>query len=98
MEEAGQKNTKVRQRLHIFGQVQGVGFRYRAEHSANALGVTGWVRNCWDDTVEMEAQGTLEQINMMLSMVNQGTYVFIDRIDRKEIPLEEYEIGFRVRG
>lgn len=98
MEEAEQKNTTIRQRLHIFGQVQGVGFRYRAEHAANALGVTGWVRNCFDDTVEMEAQGTLDRINKMLSMVNQGTYVFIERIDRKEIPLDEHEIGFRVRG
>lgn len=98
MEEAGQKNTKVRQHLHIYGQVQGVGFRCRAEYAANALGVTGWVRNCWDETVEMEAQGTLEQINRMLAMVNQGTYVCIDRIDRKDISLEEYETGFRVRG
>lgn len=96
--DTGTKPGKVRQRLHIFGQVQGVGFRYRAEHAANALGVTGWVRNCWDETVEMEAQGSLDQINKMLAMVNQGTYVMIERIARKEIPLEEYEVGFRVRG
>lgn len=90
--------NKIRQYMRIIGQVQGVGFRYRAEHAANALGVTGWVRNDWDGSVEMETQGTLEQINKLLTMINQGTYVMIERIDRKNMPLEEYETGFHVRG
>lgn len=38
--------TKViRKYLKIRGLVQGVGFRYRAEHAADMIGVTGWVRN-----------------------------------------------------
>lgn len=93
----GNQNT-IRQYMRISGQVQGVGFRYRAEQAANALGVTGWVRNDWDGSVEMEVQGTLEQINKLLTMIHQGTYVRIERIDRKNMPLEEHETGFRVRG
>lgn len=88
---------KIRLHLRISGSVQGVGFRYRAQQAAGMLGVTGWVKNNWDDTVEMEAQGSREQIDDLLTMVNRGTYVEIERIDRKNIPLEEHETGFRVR-
>ena len=79
------------------GQVQGVGFRYRARYAAEGLGVTGWVRNEWDGTVQMEAQGTEKQINQLLKMINQGSYVRIDRIDTKLIPAVESERGFHVR-
>ena len=33
----------VRRRYSIEGQVQGVGFRYRARYAAQSLGLTGWV-------------------------------------------------------
>ena len=32
----------IRKKVFVYGAVQGVGFRYRAEHAANMLGVTGW--------------------------------------------------------
>lgn len=35
----------IRKYLKIRGLVQGVGFRYRAEHATNLIGTTGWVRN-----------------------------------------------------
>lgn len=87
----------IRQHMKISGSVQGVGFRYRAKYSANGLRVTGWVRNEWDGTVELEAQGTLEQINKMLTMINQSPYIQIDSIDRKNIPADTHETGFHVR-
>ena len=31
----------IRKKVFVYGAVQGVGFRYRAEHAANILGVTG---------------------------------------------------------
>jgi acylphosphatase len=46
-------------RLHasIEGNVQGVGFRYWAHHTANRLGITGgYVKNATDGTVEVEAE------------------------------------------
>ena len=48
---------KVRIHYIFHGTVQGVGFRYKACYSAKNRGVTGWVRNCSDGTVEMEAEG-----------------------------------------
>ena len=87
-----------RRHLVFTGRVQGVGFRYRASYAARSLGVTGWVRNETNGSVEMEAQGSEEQINRMLSMLNKDAYIRIDRIDSNEIPIIENEHGFQVRG
>ena len=60
------EENRIREHYVFFGRVQGVGFRYRAKYVANGLRITGWVRNDWDGTVEMEAQGTLEQLNAQI--------------------------------
>lgn len=88
---------KVRQRIILTGRVQGVGFRYRAKYAADGCGVTGWVHNEWDGSVQMEVQGTFDQINKMLTMINQSAYIVIDKLDRQEIPFEEEEQGFHIR-
>ena len=83
--------------MKITGHVQGVGFRYRAKYAAQGLGVTGWVRNEWDGSVEMEVQGTQEQINQMLVLINKSEYIVIDCITTKELPVNEHETGFHIR-
>ena len=51
-------NTKIIRKHFFFkGRVQGVGFRYRAQNAASLYSVTGWVKNLYDGSVEMEAQG-----------------------------------------
>ncbi len=87
----------IRKHFKITGRVQGVGFRYRAKYAANGMGLTGWVRNEWDGSVEMEVQGEKELINQLLVRINSGQYVYIDGIESKEIPLELDERGFHVR-
>lgn len=87
----------VRKYMRFTGRVQGVGFRYRAKYAAQGLGITGWVRNEWDGSVEMEVQGTQEQINQMLKMINQSEYIVIDCITTEELQLNEHEMGFHVR-
>ena len=47
----------IREHYICRGRVQGCGFRYKASHAARALGLTGYVRNCDDGSVEMEVQG-----------------------------------------
>ncbi len=86
----------VRRHMRFTGRVQGVGFRYRASYAARGLGVTGWVRNESDGSVEMEAQGTREQLDRLLVMINRSEYIVIDRIETQEIPIREHETGFRV--
>ena len=55
------------------------------------------MKNLPDYRVEMEVQGTSEQINTVLKMINQSEYIVIDSMDTKEIPPEEQEYGFHVR-
>lgn len=90
-------NKVIRKEIHFFGAVQGVGFRYRAKYAADGCGVTGWVKNEWDGSVLMEAQGTQRQINEMLKLINRSAYISIERLDYHEIPLEEYSRGFHIR-
>lgn len=87
----------IREHLTFTGRVQGVGFRYRAKHAADSVGVTGWVTNEWDGSVVMEAQGTAEQINRVLKMINQSPHIQISWIDRKPLPKEQHEKGFHIR-
>ena len=86
-----------RKHLTFHGCVQGVGFRYRARHAADMLGVTGWVRNEYDGSVTMEIQGTEEEIDQVVAMIDQGRYVRIDFMDVKRIPLVVDESGFRTK-
>ncbi len=90
-------NEIIRKEIRFTGNVQGVGFRYRAKYAAEGLGVTGWVKNEWDGSVLMEAQGTQKQINEMLKLINQSSYIVIDNIRYNVIPLEEREYGFHIR-
>lgn len=87
----------IRKHFRFTGRVQGVGFRYRAKYAANGMCITGWVKNEWDGSVEMEAQGTPEAINRMLAMINKSDYIVIDTIEAREIPLVEDERSFHVR-
>ena len=56
---------KIRKHFYFSGRVQGVGFRYRSYYIAQSMGLTGWVKNLWDDRVEMEVQGTREEIRVL---------------------------------
>ena len=89
-------SDRVRKRIIFYGNVQGVGFRYRALHAANSLGITGWVRNEWDGSVSMEVQGTEADIDQMILMIQRGTYVMIRDMKVKSLPLEKEE-SFRIR-
>lgn len=88
--------AEIRKRLIFHGRVQGVGFRYRAKHLADSLGLAGWVRNEYDGTVQMEVQGRQERIYKLMEGLNRGMYISIDWIDDEEIPVAEEE-HFRVR-
>ena len=92
------KEGIVRKRILVFGRVQGVGFRYRASHAAKAFGLTGWVENLPDGTVEMEVQGAPAAIGRMMKHVRSGHWSRIDDMDLEELPVVPGERGFGVRG
>ena len=85
----------VRKHIVFKGDVQGVGFRFRAYYAAQAFGVTGWVRNEWDGTVEMEAEGRARDIDEMTKKVADGRFISIEDMEVREIPAEG-DRSFRV--
>ncbi len=77
----------IRRHIVFYGDVQGVGFRWRARHAASLYGCTGWCRNEWDGTVVMEIQGEEEDIDRVILAVEAGRYVHIENMDEKTIPV-----------
>ena len=87
---------KIRRHMIFHGEVQGVGFRYRAYHAANLYGVTGWVMNCPDGSVEMEAEGSEKDISDVLKTVSESSYACIEDIESEIIPLKN-DSSFHIR-
>lgn len=61
-------------RLHavVDGSVQGVGFRLYVLQHAQALGLTGWVRNTYDGRVEVTAEGSSTSLEKLLEKLRTG--------------------------
>jgi len=62
----------IGRRFLISGRVQGVGYRYFAQQSAHAAGVTGWARNLADGRVEVHANGKAAQLEDFEARLRQG--------------------------
>ena len=58
--------------LRIHGQVQGVFFRETMRRQAEKFGVTGWVRNCSDLSVEAMVEGTPEAVDALIAWAHHG--------------------------
>lgn len=50
--------------------------------------MTGWVRNLYDGSVEMEAEGDPEDIREMFSLIERGPFIDIEDMEIKEIPVQ----------
>ena len=88
----------VRRRYSIEGQVQGVGFRYRARYAAQTLELTGWVENEDDGSVTLEVQGDPEKFLRLFAMIQKSDYIQITGIRQKDLPPDPWERGFSVKG
>jgi acylphosphatase len=58
--------------LRITGIVQGVGYRFAFEHEARALGLSGWVRNRLDGSVEAVVAGDLQSLERIIAWARNG--------------------------
>ena len=58
--------------LRISGRVQGVNFREAMRREGERLGVTGWVRNRSDGTVEAVVQGAPEMVDAIVAWARRG--------------------------
>jgi acylphosphatase len=92
------KSEQVRVHLEIAGRVQGVYFRASTVAQAQRFGVTGWVRNCPDGSVEVLAEGARESIEKLIEWCRRGPEGA--RVSRVQIEWEQAEstfAGFGVR-
>jgi acylphosphatase len=91
----------VNKRLHatVRGRVQMVGFRYFVVERARALGLTGWVRNGDDGTVEVVVEGAPELLREVEAKLQRGPR--LARVEAVEVEwsddLEGYD-WFEVRS
>jgi acylphosphatase len=92
------QETRIAKLLRIHGRVQGVGYRESMRQQANRLGLTGWVRNRRDGTVEALVCGRAEQVDLMVDWAKQGPrYALVERVVATEAEIaesEEFEILF----
>ena len=56
-------------RIVYTGRVQGVGFRWQVKHVSESFGVTGFVRNLSDGTVELWVEGEKAEARKMIDAV-----------------------------
>ena len=93
------KHNMDKVRLHyVFrGAVQGVGFRYRAYHSARMFGVTGYVKNMPDGAVEMEAEGSMASIGAMVDKIRSSMFIDIESFECDDVPVQN-SASFEIVG
>jgi acylphosphatase len=62
------------ERLHaiVEGRVQGVGFRYFVMTAAKELQLAGWVRNRFDGSVEVTAEGPRKELETLIFFLRKG--------------------------
>jgi acylphosphatase len=64
---------EARLRAIVSGRVQGVNFRYYTVKVARRLGITGWVANRWDGTVETVAEGGSPELRRYVAQLHEGS-------------------------
>ena len=87
----------MRRRVVVHGRVQGVFFRETTRRLAEDEGVTGWVRNTWEGTVEAVFEGAPEAVERLVAFAHRGPpSAGVERVEVFEED-EEGLTGFAVR-
>jgi len=86
-------SEKVRVALKIYGRVQGVFFRSTMRDVARELGLTGWVRNVPDGTVEAVIEGDRTAVERMIAWAHEGPP--LAKVEKVDVTWEPYRGEFR---
>ncbi|MCG0276008.1 MAG: acylphosphatase [Thermosediminibacteraceae bacterium] len=80
-------------RALIYGLVQGVGLRYSVYRKASQLGISGFVKNLPDGSVELVAEGEEDLINELLEYIKTG--IRWARVEKIDVEWSEWEGKYR---
>lgn len=86
-------------RIHalVHGRVQGVFFRDYTQREGVRLGLTGWVRNLSNGSVETEFEGSPEQVDSMVDWLSTGSPLsLVSGVQVKEITATNEEDTFEI--
>jgi acylphosphatase len=78
------------------GNVQGVGFRYTSQRTAKIYNLTGYVKNLPDGSVEMLAQGELQDVDNCISDIQDSFGSYIRHTQINYVPLNPRYTNFRI--
>ncbi|MDQ3166983.1 MAG: acylphosphatase [Actinomycetota bacterium] len=90
--------AQVRRRIVVHGQVQGVFFRDGSQREAERRGLTGWVRNRADGTVEVAVQGNADAVDAFARWAERGpSAADVNAVDVEDEAPIDGESRFEVR-
>ena len=94
----GKASAQTRLHAIVHGRVQGVSFRYYTQRRAYELDLVGYVRNQWDGTVEVVAEGQKTDVKELLAFLHVGPRAaFVTQVDAQwPVPTGEFD-RFEVR-
>ena len=88
---------KVARKYRFYGRVQGVFFRAQTRAVARALGLTGWVRNLPDRSVEAHVQGSAGKLDELeRRAVSSFDNAVVSRHEVEDTAVEELD-SFEIR-
>ena len=87
----------IARRVIVTGQVQGVFFRAWTKEQAETLGISGWVRNCPDGSVEAQVEGPEAAVEQMIERMRDGPpHAQVDHLSVEETTPESSD-RFEIR-
>ena len=91
------RGGSIRRRVVVRGIVQGVGYRWSAGRAADQRGVSGWIRNRPDGSVEAVLEGSGDAVESMIEWSRRGPYgAVVEDVEVREETPEGLD-GFAVR-
>jgi acylphosphatase len=88
---------KIRRRLVVHGNVQGVFYRDSTRHAARNEGVSGWAANRSDGSVEVVLEGPADAVESVIGYCRRGpSSADVHSVDEHEEPPEGLS-GFQIR-
>jgi acylphosphatase len=82
----------------VRGRVQGVGYRYFAQKSADSLGLTGYTRNLDDGRVEVYAVGSEDKLQQLAGLLYIGPrWADVHGVEEQEAAVQQYG-SFRIES